>query len=309
VLRLFESLEKGELPEGYKEPKYWVGFEQQPNGRILTWFGSKSDVPNLSSLPSDVQAFINLTDRALVDASTRSVNLLRWRFGIRGPHEPLHRRRFLWSADAETWRFVPCDSNLRIWMPSEADFSHSSAQEIQSLIAAGSSEPLGHSLWREAWEQRESNPRRALVIGMAAAEVGFKQFVADVVPKAAWLIEELQSPPLEKLMRAYLPMLLKDKTDLPVRQLPAGQVINPIKDAGSARNTVVHKSPTAMEGHQKTARWLKPEGLESALLAVSDLLWFLDYYRGHSWALDHVRKDTLAAWKALANKSTTDAKR
>jgi len=51
------------------------------------------------------------------------------------------------------------------------------------MIKPGAEEPLGRQLFREAWSEREMHPRSALVvIGVAAAEVGFKRLVGSLVP-------------------------------------------------------------------------------------------------------------------------------
>jgi hypothetical protein len=83
-----------------------------------------------------------------------------------------------------------------------------------------------------------------------------------------------------------------------VKEIPRS-IINVIGGAVQQRNTVAHKSPTALEGHKRLQDWFAENGLEDALLAVSDLLWFLDFYRGYPWALDHVRRDTRQQWELL----------
>ena len=46
---------------------------------------------------------------------------------------------------------------------------------FMSLIESGSREPLAQALFHEAWNQRIDFPRSSLLIGVAAAEVGFKR--------------------------------------------------------------------------------------------------------------------------------------
>jgi hypothetical protein len=40
--------------------------------------------------------------------------------------------------------------------------------EVVELIKTGTEEPLGRQLFREAWSERVTRPRSALVIGVAA---------------------------------------------------------------------------------------------------------------------------------------------
>ena len=90
-------------------------------------------------------------------------------------------------------------------------------EEIVRMVESGDQEPVAHQLLREAWELRSSNPRSALAIGIAAAEIGVKDLIASLVPNAQWLVMEMPSPPVVKILREYLPMLpvrgrFKDKT-------------------------------------------------------------------------------------------------
>lgn len=50
------------------------------------------------------------------------------------------------------------------------------------------------------------------------------------------------------------------------------------------RNQVAHAN----------AQPLKSETIESVLLAVRDVLWLMDFYRGHTWAWEHLRDSTRA---------------
>jgi len=45
--------------------------------------------------------------------------------------------------------------------------------------------------------------RSALVIGVAAAEVGFKRLVGSLVPQAQWLMDEVQTPSLAKMLASF----------------------------------------------------------------------------------------------------------
>jgi hypothetical protein len=188
-------------------------------------------------------------------------------------------------------RFVPGDR-----VP--ARFSDEADNDFRYLLQHEHEEPLGHSLLREAWEQREENPRSALVVGVAAAEVGFKHSVAELAPHAAWLMEEIPSPPLQKMMSTYLPLLLEGRDEILVKRLPKS-IIKLVDEANQKRNIVVHKSPTGQRRYRELHAWFDQSSLDSVLLAVCDLLWLLDYYRGYPWALDYVRGETLEDWRSL----------
>src|SRR5438093_1519542 len=54
--------------------------------------------------------------------------------------------------------------------------------DIAGLAATGSQEPLGHELFREAWNLRIQSPRSSVLVGIAAVEVGVKHFVVGLDP-------------------------------------------------------------------------------------------------------------------------------
>ena len=153
--------------------------------------------------------------------------------------------------------------------------------EIEIMVKKGLNEPTGHELFREAWEQRHQNPRSALIIGIAATEVGFKQLVSTLVPETLWLIENVPSPPLTKMLREYLPNLpVKCKIRGTVSPLP-DILLKVLEDGVNLRNRAAHIG-------QMTFTY---EKLDEILLAVRDLLWILDYYSGMNWALNEVRPE------------------
>jgi hypothetical protein len=159
---------------------------------------------------------------------------------------------------------------------------------VGTFVADGGDAPLARQLLREAWAQKSASPRSALVLAIAAAEVGFKQCVSVLVPEAGWLVEEVQSPPLYKMLTEYLPhppvkLGLTGKTLVPPEDL-----LHEIKTGIKLRNQVAHQGNASVTS----------EKLDRILKAVSDLLWILDFYQGHKWAICYVQQAVLGAWKS-----------
>jgi hypothetical protein len=126
------------------------------------------------------------------------------------------------------------------------------------------------------------------VFAITAAEVGIKQCVSNLVPEAGWIVENLQTPPLHRMLREYLPLL-------PVKLRPKGRTLVPpdellheIRTGNDLRNKVSH------QGHAE----ISAEKLDRILKAVSDLLWILDVYQGRQWAIQNVRPQVLSSWKS-----------
>ncbi len=87
------------------------------------------------------------------------------------------------------------------------------------------------------------------------------------------------SPPLVKMLQEYLPQLpVRCKIQGKVLP-PPDEILNTLRKAVTLRNRVAHASGMA----------LKYDTVEEILLAVRDVLWLLDYYRGMKWAYDHAR--------------------
>ena len=104
-----------------------------------------------------------------------TIAMLRWRVGASmGATDPLRELREYLSEDWKTWSqiFAARSVTLRYGIPfTKAEASAELQKEIVDLVGRIGEEPLGRQLFREAWNLRFSNPRSALVIGVAAAEV------------------------------------------------------------------------------------------------------------------------------------------
>jgi hypothetical protein len=138
------------------------------------------------------------------------------------------------------------------------------------LLTSEIEEPTSEELLREAWTAHEVNPRSGLLLAVAAAEVGFKELVIDLVPEVRYLTLNVQSPPLVRLLKNSLP-------ELPVRQgtaTPAPQELRKvIEKAVEARNELAHQG--------KFDR-LNVD-LDEVLDAVRSVLHQFAYYRGFTW--------------------------
>jgi hypothetical protein len=220
ILRFQEDTFRARDAEGYEEDLSYLRISAQGNWQLdsqteqafHSFKGGK--VLFVPSVPVAGQRTVRSIDHELLEAASCVTNLVRWRFGVHGHNEPFSKSGLEWQAADGEWKGVAYSRSIRLWFGATANFQEQIVDELTPLVFNGWREPLGHSLLREAWDLRETNPRSALVIGVAAAEVGFKHFAVEMAPQTAWLVEELQAPPLEKLMRKYLPILLKDRDEV-----------------------------------------------------------------------------------------------
>lgn len=252
---------------------------------------AKTGELKLPHLPHEWQDTFSSIDASLMEVATRFTDLLRWRFGILGDLNPLRGTNLEWRTTNGDWRtFHELKAYQRVSEPIQY-FGPELAYELAQRGINDAHIPLGHSLLREAWDLRNTNPRSALVIGVAAAEVGFKQFAVDLDPKMVWLIEDHTMPPLGVLLQKYLPVLLEGDKRFEHTSLPKA-LIAEINNANEMRNVIAHKPPTARRKHSKLQSWIDEGGLPYALMSIADLLSYLDFYRGEQWALANVRLST-----------------
>jgi len=109
-----------------------------------------------------------------------------------------------------------------------------------------------------------------------------KQLIAALVPDARWLVEELPSPPLSTMVKDYLKEL-PIRADVPPARRSPKHLRRLLHDAVEARNQVVHRGTTPAVSLRET------------LTGIREFLYLLDFYCGHSWAIERLSVETRAA--------------
>ncbi len=252
----------------------------------------QNEAVNSGVLSLKKEAVCNVYDD-MYDSIERTLRLTRWRTNARGGPNPIRvamQSYFAWSTEGSTWNMVAdCVSAKfeieqidRPWTGEDAAF-------LQTEILKGTNEPLGHELWREASANRKSNPRSSLILAVAAAEIGFKQFVSKRIPDAAWLMG-LPSPPLVEMLNKFPWGQVKLRINDKVPAVPES-IVGELKKAVNLRNKIVHSGVAN----------LTFETLDSILTTVHDFLYFRDmlHETGHEWpakfispeVIDHFKKD------------------
>ena len=227
------------------------------------------------------------------DAIQRTVRLARWKTNATGGPNTIRMgtpKYFVWSVDGSNWKLV-ADSIFaalgftlnqldRPWSSADAEF-------LQTEIRKGTDEPLGHELLRDADVNRKNSPRSSLILGVAAAEVGFKQFASKTLPDTAWLLE-LPSPPLVEMLQRFPWDQLKLRINGRIPAVP-DSIIEGLKKGVNLRNKVVHSGVAS----------LSPDTLDSLLDIVKSLLYFLDVLHGsgQQWPVDFIAQDVIKSFK------------
>jgi hypothetical protein len=293
ILEVYDRLSRGLMHKGFVKPKTKSAFDAD-NYPYVDGKGNikPKTVPALKLFRDDFQKFQIGILHELTDAIKQTVKAARWRSGQKGAHSPIALTLGLsWSLDGTTWRKMPSDAHVRIGLELLRGLNSDDKKIINKLLRKREFEPLGHELFLEAWAVRNNNPRSALVVGVSAAEVGFKQLVAKLVPDAEWIVGNVPSPPLMNMVTKYLPLL-------PVKRKIQERVLIPPKSVRKAIDEAVQlRNKTTHVGHAAP----KDEQLDRILLAIRDLLYLLDYYCGHEWAIWNLRQETLQEMKSEHN--------
>lgn len=229
-----------------------------------------------SSLRELLKELTTILSKAIED----TISTIRWVHKLTNCHSFIrYWKGIKWSYDGENdWKLIPDQIHFEISVGGTyfKNFETHEIETVQKLLTKNRFEPLGHELLIEAWSLKKENPRSSLVMGIAAAETGFKNFVVKMSPDTEWLMLNVASPPLVKMLTEYLPKIkipieFKGKYITP---FVPGSIIKNMKDGVSIRNKLVHGGASSIE----------TDKLSSILQSIRDLLYLLDMYSGQIWA-------------------------
>lgn len=256
---------------------------EQIREQFLIWInlamGWKETHPEQFSNGPDAPDAVVEFSRDIVEFTRRfivyAVSIMVWRLGLSCSSTFIHSEHGLhWSHDGVKWeRFYKCLHITSITRIHVAP-SFKAINDVQQSIASNAEEPLGSELLREARSIMHTSLRSALIIGMTAAEVGTKQFIAKLVPHLEWLAFNSPSPPLVKILKNYLPTL-----PLVNQPSPGSPMLPDTLRAGIAKGVELRNDAT----HQ--GKKVTVDEVKATLKVVDALLHYLDYYAGHKWAL------------------------
>ena len=241
----------------------------------------------MSVMPPGFREFAERIQRDLRDAAHRAVGLLRWRSGELGAVRPFTAAwQITWTLD-DVWHHFPGTTTVSLHADRLLEIRPSAAEDIARLAAVDRAEPFAYELLREAWALADTNPRSALLIAITALEVGTKQYIAERIPPAEWLVNNQPAPDVIAILRDYLPTLEPptgahagaSTVDLPDDLLPL------LRKRRDQRNKIAH-SPKVYQEPEPVAT---PERARSAVLAVRQVLFRFDIADGEAWAHEHVR--------------------
>jgi hypothetical protein len=214
----------------------------------------------------------------------RTMRLIRWRTNSHGRPNPIRSSfydGFKWSFDGTEWKPVADCISFKASVTVNPQWTSQAEKFVVAETSGELDEPFGHELLREAWANRVANPRSSIVLAVAAAEVGFKQFASQAFPDTAWILENVPSPPLVRMLSELFPW---DRLKLQTgekKAKPPDSLTGILKKAVFLRDEIVHRG----------LKTLTSETVDSVLNSVRDLLYFLDVLQGQKWALNYLSID------------------
>jgi SOS response associated peptidase (SRAP) len=102
-------------------------------------------------------------------------------------------------------------------------------------------------------------------------------------PDANWLVKEMPSPPIHKMLRTYIPKLHLHQGKPLADWQKLAPLFKAIGELAEDRNVLTHTG-------EMTAR--ASDNLPVTLKVISDLLYILDVLEGHEWAKGNVQHST-----------------
>jgi hypothetical protein len=223
----------------------------------------------------------------MYDHMMRMLRLVRWRANSKSrPNQLRGLPDLSWSFDGSQWQPVVRIAVSGVWAFGSVPTRWTSeAEEFMRKESSNAlDEPLGHELLREAWANQGENPRSSVVLAVAAAEVGFKQFVSKTYSENGWFLSRtFQSKPLLEMIAKFPWSDLRLRINEKIPSIPES-ILNELRDGIHLRNLIVHTGVAKLEG----------ETAGPVLTAVRELLYFLDAVRTHqSWPLNYIGREAL----------------
>jgi len=281
VAEMLQSIEHGLLPlDGTNQAKlpYTSLFEPHTIIDIEGHIAPKHAVP-LEYLPQRLHDFVRATSRDLAETARRFITTLRWRQRASTAIRPFASLGSFWSSDGNHWNSMPGGYYAVVETPTGIAAGPEMDEAINTLFQNDEYEPLAHELAREALALCATSPRSALITAVVALETGVKHYIKDAAPNTSWLIENLPSPPVERLVTEYIPEInaAAGRPELPL----TSKELDLLKKRISQRNYVAHGATSSVDARN----------LKEFIKFVINVLYRLDFCRGLTWAQELADQD------------------
>lgn len=230
--------------------------------------------------PSDIRQLIENVESELSSQTGKILKLLRWRQGVDAPSEIMEHRSLYWKVGEGDYPLAPLDGgpyHNTVVVPGMygLHWDEADSKDLQELWAQNDiAEPLGHTLVREAAALASESPRSAILIMTAALETAVKMHISSIAPDTDWLMEEIPSPPIFKILRDYIPLIHLRRGNELIFWVNVKPFIKKAQKLIELRNKVAHTGKIPEDAAP----------VHENIELVSDLLYLLDVLAGQAWA-------------------------
>ena len=254
----------------------------KPEGEILINEDGQCEdgfYPRRYLYPSDIQLLIENAESELSSQAGKLLKLLRWRQGVDAPGEIMEHQTLYWKAEEGNYSSAPFDGGPHhtevVPVMYGLHWNDADAKDLQQLWEKdGIEEPLGHTLVREAEALAYESPRSAILIMTAALETAVKMHISSIAADTEWLMEEVPSPPISKILRDYIPLVHLRRGNELVFWDNVKPFIKKVQKLIELRNKIAHTGKIPEDAIP----------VHESIELVSDLLYLLDVLAGHVWA-------------------------
>ncbi len=234
--------------------------------------------------PTRLRELVDRMSRELLEDQQRFLRLLRWSQDGNSSHVLYEREPELyWGVTSQDYAPVArpqvgSDDRMLYWA---IGWEPHHRELLAKLWPDKSSEePVAHELLREAHALASYGSfRSALLMSATAVEVGAKDHISRHRPHTEWLMQNLPSPPIHKLLRHYLYEIHGE---------------GPAKDYWDGLRNLWAKTQKLAEARNKIAHAgakVDSDDVWSHLQTAHDVLYVLDVLDGHEWARTRVSSE------------------
>ena len=257
--------------------------EEECHGKCCKSDIDGSITPERSFFPKEFQDFCNKEESLLEQTIIRFFDNALWVY--KSSSLFLHDPGYHWiqfSFDKKDWYLVPilpmggmfCSAYDMVEYHKKEEALKAKNKQLAccltEMMSSGHTAPIYPRIYFEAVKNMGENHQTAIVLAIESVEVAVKTCITHYDDRAKWLMENVPSPPLVKMLKEYIPTLIPK--DAP--KIPKNLINHSLHDAIAARNKIVHS------GLYKTDY----DQTKSMVYDMGRILAYLDYYIGCDWA-------------------------
>jgi len=216
----------------------------------------------------------------MISTCANMLALASWRTGSAVDLSDLpEKAKIYWSEDKKDWhRLLLKNNSGAITLGGVVESSKKVGDDLADLFLRSEKAPVYRGFLDQAIIDYKLDS--AMVMAVAALEIAVKQTIQKVHPETDWLLQEIPSPPVHKMLKDYLPTLESPFVDDNGGIKVSTELLDEVKKAVQARNEIIHKG---------SIKWPVRRRYKSILMMEWVIRW-LEYYQGYSWSPSQARR-------------------